>query len=67
MWLLQVSLAQIRVLTISRATKAPVITVTIKFTTCLAVGTCAVMAIVNLPNVLTFKVFTRLLGIRKLR
>ncbi|KAK0411015.1 hypothetical protein QR680_005433 [Steinernema hermaphroditum] len=53
---LTVSLAQIRVLTISRATSGPSVAITSKFTALLGVATCVVMALVNTPNFLTFRV-----------
>jgi Serpentine type 7TM GPCR chemoreceptor Srw len=53
---LTVSLAQIRVLTIRRATLGPTQQVTERSTVLLAIATCILMALVNLPNFLTFEV-----------
>ncbi|VDM26119.1 unnamed protein product, partial [Toxocara canis] len=51
-----VSLAQIRVLTISRATSGPTTTITIRLTVVLSFATCLIMACVNIPNFLTFEI-----------
>ncbi|KAI6212818.1 Cholecystokinin receptor [Aphelenchoides besseyi] len=53
---LTVSLAQIRVLTIRRATSGPTTSITERFSIILAIVTFIVMTAVNLPNFLTFEV-----------
>ncbi|KAI6198975.1 Cholecystokinin receptor [Aphelenchoides besseyi] len=53
---LTVSLAQIRVLTIRRATSGPTTSITERFSIVLAIVTFIVMTAVNLPNFLTFEV-----------
>ncbi|MFH4975431.1 hypothetical protein AB6A40_002140 [Gnathostoma spinigerum] len=53
---LTVSLAQIRVLTISRATSGPAKGVTIPFTVGLSIVTWLIIICVNVPNFLTFEI-----------
>ncbi|KAI1727098.1 serpentine type 7TM GPCR chemoreceptor srw domain-containing protein [Ditylenchus destructor] len=53
---LTVSLAQIRVLTIRRATSGPTTNISGRFTVILAIITCFIMSVVNVPNFLTFEV-----------
>uniref|UniRef100_A0A7E4VHE1 G_PROTEIN_RECEP_F1_2 domain-containing protein n=1 Tax=Panagrellus redivivus TaxID=6233 RepID=A0A7E4VHE1_PANRE len=53
---LTVLLAQIRVLTIRRATTGPTTSINIKMTVIISILTCLAMAAVNLPNFLTFEI-----------
>ncbi|KAE9549385.1 hypothetical protein FO519_007413 [Halicephalobus sp. NKZ332] len=53
---LTVSLAQIRVLTIRRATAGPTKTITVKFTVVLSLITCLMMTAINLPNFLSYEI-----------
>uniref|UniRef100_A0A1I7S5R9 G_PROTEIN_RECEP_F1_2 domain-containing protein n=1 Tax=Bursaphelenchus xylophilus TaxID=6326 RepID=A0A1I7S5R9_BURXY len=53
---LTVSLAQIRVLTIRRATAGPTTQITERFSIILAIVTLIIMAAVNLPNFMTFEI-----------
>ncbi|KAH7729992.1 7TM GPCR protein [Aphelenchoides avenae] len=53
---LTVLLAQIRVLTIRRATSGPTTSISEPLTVVLALATCLVMTVVNLPNFLTFEI-----------